>query len=59
MRSTTRLRNMLQAGTTVVAPGCYDGLSARMVAQAYASGGAIARSNGIPDIVQRRSHQRS
>jgi 2-methylisocitrate lyase-like PEP mutase family enzyme len=39
----------------VVAPGAFDGLSARLVEQAgfpavYASGGAIARSTGIPDM---------
>jgi len=38
-----------------VAPGAYDGLSARLVEQAgfpaiYASGGAIARSAGVPDL---------
>lgn len=55
MRSTTVLRHMLEAGKIVVAPGVYDGLSARLVEKAgfsaaYASGGAIARSTGIPDI---------
>ncbi len=55
MRTTTSLRNMLKSGTTVVAPGVYDGMSSRLVAQAgftaaYASGGAIARGNGIPDL---------
>jgi 2-methylisocitrate lyase-like PEP mutase family enzyme len=55
MRNSTRLRNMLKTGTTVVAPGVYDGLTARLVekggfAAAYASGGAIARGNGIPDL---------
>lgn len=39
----------------VVAPGAYDGLSARMIERAgfpavYASGGAIARATGIPDL---------
>ncbi|MGE8566379.1 MAG: isocitrate lyase/PEP mutase family protein [Achromobacter sp.] len=39
----------------VVAPGAYDGMSARLVAMAgfnavYASGGAIARAAGYPDI---------
>ncbi len=39
----------------VVAPGAYDGMSARLVAAAgfnavYASGGAIARAAGYPDI---------
>jgi 2-methylisocitrate lyase-like PEP mutase family enzyme len=46
---------MLQAGHTIVAPGVYDGLSALLTEQAsfaavYASGGAIARSTGIPDL---------
>ncbi len=55
MRNTTRLRAMLKSGQTVVAPGVYDGISARLVDQAkfpaaYASGGAIARGNGIPDL---------
>jgi 2-methylisocitrate lyase-like PEP mutase family enzyme len=55
MRQTTRLRTMLKAGQTVVAPGVYDGMTARLVGQtnfpaAYASGGAIARGNGIPDL---------
>jgi len=55
MRKTTALRNLLKSGKTVVAPGVYDGISARLVAQAgfpaaYASGGAIARGNGIPDL---------
>src|SRR5262245_49739270 len=54
MRPTSRLRALL-SGETVVAPGAYDGLSARLVEQAgfpavYASGGAIARSCGVPDI---------
>ena len=39
----------------MVAPGAFDGLSARLVEQAgfaavYASGGAIARSIGLPDL---------
>ena len=39
----------------VTAPGVFDGLSAKLAAQAgfkaiYASGGAIARSTGLPDI---------
>lgn len=55
MRNSTRLRNLLQSGQTVVAPGIYDGLGARLVeragfAAAYASGGAIARGSGIPDL---------
>ncbi len=55
MRATTRLRTILSSGRIAVAPGAFDGLSARLVAQAgfpavYASGGAIARSTGVPDL---------
>jgi 2-methylisocitrate lyase-like PEP mutase family enzyme len=51
----TKLRNLFASGHIAVAPGAYDGLSARLVAQAgfpavYASGGAIARSTGVPDL---------
>jgi 2-methylisocitrate lyase-like PEP mutase family enzyme len=55
VRATTKLRTMVKAGQIVVAPGAFDGLSARLVEQAgfpavYASGGAIARSTGVPDL---------
>ncbi len=55
MRATTKLRSLFNSGRIAVAPGAYDGLSARLVEQAgfpaiYASGGAIARSTGIPDL---------
>jgi 2-methylisocitrate lyase-like PEP mutase family enzyme len=55
VRATTRFRSMLCSGAIVVAPGAFDGLSARLVEQAgfpavYASGGAIARSVGVPDL---------
>ena len=55
MRTTTKLRKLLEAGTTVVAPGVYDGLTARLVEKAgfpasYVSGGAVARGCGIPDL---------
>src|ERR1700760_3085821 len=55
VRATTRLKNMLKENRIVVAPGAYDGLSARLVEQAgfpavYASGGAIGRSTGVPDM---------
>jgi 2-methylisocitrate lyase-like PEP mutase family enzyme len=55
VRATTRLRTILSSGRIAVAPGAFDGLSARLVAQAgfpavYASGGAIARSTGVPDL---------
>jgi len=46
---------LVSGGRIVVAPGAFDGLSARLVEQAgfpavYASGGAIARSSGVPDM---------
>ncbi|QEC48026.1 hypothetical protein FSW04_10890 [Baekduia soli] len=49
------LRGRIGAGRLVVAPGVFDGLSARVAEQAgfgvvYASGGAISRSTGVPDI---------
>jgi len=52
---TTQLQRLLKTGKTIVAPGVFDGLSARIGEQAgfevlYASGGAIARSTGVPDI---------
>jgi 2-methylisocitrate lyase-like PEP mutase family enzyme len=55
VRATTRLRTLFASGRIAVAPGAYDGLSARLVEQAgfqavYASGGAIARSAGVPDL---------
>jgi 2-methylisocitrate lyase-like PEP mutase family enzyme len=55
VRATTRLRKLFASGRIAVAPGAYDGLSARLVEQAgfpavYASGGAIARSAGVPDL---------
>jgi len=55
MRTSTQLKERLAAPGILVAPGCYDGLSARLIAEAgfnvaYASGGAIARSTGIPDL---------
>ncbi|CAB3868073.1 isocitrate lyase/PEP mutase family protein [Achromobacter denitrificans] len=53
-KPSTLLRQRL-AEDIVVAPGAYDGMSARLVAAAgfpavYASGGAIARAAGYPDI---------
>jgi 2-methylisocitrate lyase-like PEP mutase family enzyme len=55
VRATTKLRERLASGRIAVAPGAFDGLSARLVEQAgfpaiYASGGAIARSAGVPDL---------
>ncbi|PBJ26119.1 2,3-dimethylmalate lyase [Pseudomonas sp. ACN8] len=55
MKPTRQLREKLSSGSPVIAPGAYDGISARLVAMAgfdavYASGGAIARASGYPDI---------
>lgn len=55
MRRTTRLRKLVEGNGIHVAPGAFDGLTARLVEEAgfdliYASGGAIARSAGFPDI---------
>ncbi|MGZ8444748.1 MAG: isocitrate lyase/PEP mutase family protein [Candidatus Binatia bacterium] len=49
------LKALLRRNKLLVAPGCFDGLSARLVQEAgfeaaYLSGGAVARSMGIPDI---------
>jgi 2-methylisocitrate lyase-like PEP mutase family enzyme len=55
MNSRQALKQLLQRDQLLVAPGCFDGLSARLVEEAgfeaaYLSGGAVARSMGIPDI---------
>lgn len=55
MKATTKLRQMMADQQIHVAPGAFDGMTARLVEQAgfnliYASGGAIARSCGYPDI---------
>jgi 2-methylisocitrate lyase-like PEP mutase family enzyme len=49
------LRRMMRDAAIVVAPGVYDGLSARLARRAgfaavYATGGGIARSMGYPDL---------
>ena len=49
------IKQLLKRNKLLVAPGCFDGLSARLVQEAgfeaaYLSGGAVARSMGIPDI---------
>jgi len=54
-KPTQRLRQMIGSGQLIVAPGVFDGLSALLAKRAgfpvlYASGGAIARSAGFPDI---------
>jgi 2-methylisocitrate lyase-like PEP mutase family enzyme len=55
MNGAERLAELLKGPETVVAPGVYDGLSARIAAAAgfdaiYCSGGAVARSTGFPDL---------
>ncbi len=50
-----KFKQLLKRDKLLVAPGCFDGLSARLVQEAgfdaaYLSGGAVARSMGIPDI---------
>ena len=55
MNSRQLLKQMFKRDRLLVAPGCFDGLSARLVEEAgfeaaYLSGGAVARSMGIPDI---------
>jgi 2-methylisocitrate lyase-like PEP mutase family enzyme len=55
MNSRQVLKRLLGRDELLVAPGCFDGLSARLVEEAgfdaaYLSGGAVARSMGIPDI---------
>jgi 2-methylisocitrate lyase-like PEP mutase family enzyme len=55
MRASTKLRRLIEGDDVIVAPGCYDGLSARLVEgtgfpAVYVSGGAMARSTGIPDM---------
>ena len=55
MKLTTILRKMIESHQIIIAPGVFDGLSALLAKRAgfpvlYASGGAIARSMGYPDI---------
>jgi len=55
MNARQTFKELLRRDKLLVAPGCFDGLSARLVEEAgfeaaYLSGGAVARSMGIPDI---------
>jgi 2-methylisocitrate lyase-like PEP mutase family enzyme len=50
-----RLKELLARNRLLLTPGAFDGLSARLVEEAgfetiYLSGGAVARSFGVPDI---------
>lgn len=55
MTFTKSLRQLIDTKKTLIVPGVFDGLSALLAKNAgfpvlYASGGAIARSRGYPDI---------
>jgi 2-methylisocitrate lyase-like PEP mutase family enzyme len=55
MRAPAALRELIERDEVVLAPGVYDGLSARLARRAgfaavYATGGGIARSMGYPDL---------
>jgi len=55
MENMQKMRQLLNSKKIQVAPGVYDGLSGLLAKQAgfsvlYASGGAIARSAGYPDL---------
>jgi carboxyvinyl-carboxyphosphonate phosphorylmutase len=56
MRTTTRLRSLLAGSDLIIAPGAYDGLSARLIAQSgfpavYMTGfGTAASVLGQPDV---------
>ncbi|MDQ6899096.1 MAG: isocitrate lyase/PEP mutase family protein [Candidatus Dormibacteraeota bacterium] len=55
MSGARRLRARIEEGSILVVPGVYDGLSARIATAArfeaiYCSGGAVARSTGVPDL---------
>jgi methylisocitrate lyase len=55
MNVRTKLRELLSRRHLLLAPGAFDGLSARLVEEAgfeavYLSGGSVARSTGGPDL---------
>ena len=55
MKATRQLRQYLNENKLYAAPGVFDGLSTLLAVQAgfsllYASGGAIARAAGYPDL---------
>jgi len=54
MQQAARLRELLKAGKLVIAPGCYDGITARAVERAgfpalYMTGAGTAATTGFPD----------
>ena len=55
MNPRKRLKELFARQRLLLAPGAFDGLSARLVEEAgfeavYLSGGSVARSTGVPDI---------
>ncbi len=55
MTQTSQLRALLRGGDMVIAPGAYDGITARLIAQAgfstvYMTGAGTAASLGYPDF---------
>ena len=55
MSARKQLRDLFARKRLLIAPGAFDGLSARLVEQSgfeavYLSGGAVARSAGFPDL---------
>ncbi len=55
MTAASTLRRLIEQDSALIAPGVWDGLSARLVERAgfrlvYASGGAISRSAALPDL---------
>jgi 2-methylisocitrate lyase-like PEP mutase family enzyme len=55
MKQRKKLKELFARKKLLIAPGVFDGLSARLVEEAgyealYLSGGAVARSMGVPDI---------
>jgi len=55
MKRTTQFKTLLRSKGILVAPGAFDGLSARLIERAgfpliYVTGGGVARSMGYPDM---------
>ncbi|MGH6885798.1 MAG: isocitrate lyase/phosphoenolpyruvate mutase family protein, partial [Geminicoccales bacterium] len=55
MGVSSRLRRLTEGDGLVVAPGVFDGLSARLAEgegfeALYVTGGGIARGSGLPDL---------
>jgi 2,3-dimethylmalate lyase len=54
MKATTRLRQLIAGPEILVAPGAYDGITARLIEQAgfsalYMTGAGTSASFGLPD----------